>query len=124
MLFGSQGIWGSFQLLAATRRQGSTSYVQQGRCFKLDRAFMEEYNTTIRQYTSNDHAKHMVNPKTIQGPLYYMPHHVVVCRDRKTTKVRTVYKTSSKAPGSLSLNKTLHSGSNLNPDVPQMLLQF
>ncbi|XP_064472598.1 uncharacterized protein LOC135387198 [Ornithodoros turicata] len=89
-----------------------------------DEAVMDEYDSTIRQYLKNDHAERVPDPAVVSGPLYYMAHHAVIRRDRETTKVRIVFDASSKAPGCLSLNETLHAGPNLSPDVLELLLQF
>ncbi|XP_064485951.1 uncharacterized protein LOC135398480 [Ornithodoros turicata] len=91
----------------------------------LDSALMEEYDMTIRQYLLNDHAEHVREPESpVSGPIYYMPHHTVIRRDRETTKVRIVFDASSKMPGEVSLNETLHAGPDLNSDVLDLLMQF
>ncbi|XP_064464472.1 uncharacterized protein LOC135375756 [Ornithodoros turicata] len=91
---------------------------------RRDQTLLEEYDSTIRQYLRLQHAERVLQPELVAGPLYYMPHHAVIRRDRETTKVRIVFDASSKAHGSLSLNEALHAGPNLNPDVLQLLLRF
>ncbi|XP_064470081.1 uncharacterized protein LOC135384827 [Ornithodoros turicata] len=115
---GKGSLLGDNKALAVQRLQRITKKLLS------DQAVMDEYDSTIRQYLTNDHAERMADPAVVSGPLYYMPHHAVIRRDRETTKVRIVFDASSKAPGCLSRNETLHAGPNLNPDVLELLLQF
>ncbi|XP_064464132.1 uncharacterized protein LOC135375332 [Ornithodoros turicata] len=115
---GKSSLLGDNKALAVQRLQRITKKLLS------DEAVMDEYDSTIRQYLKNDHAERVADPAVVSGPLYYMAHHAVIRRDRETTKVRIVFDASSKAPGCLSLNETLHAGPNLSPDVLELLLQF
>lgn len=53
-----------------------------------------------------------------------MPHQAVVRQERLTTKLRVVFDVSSSAAGKLSLNDTLSSGMNLNPELIDLLIEF
>ena len=59
------------------------------------------------------------------GSVHYLPHHAVVRRDAKTTKLRVVYDASSRANGrETSLNDCLHVGPSLTPLLFDILLRF
>ncbi|XP_064459094.1 uncharacterized protein LOC135369435 [Ornithodoros turicata] len=109
---------GDNKALAVQRLEATT------RKLRRDPALKEEYDSTIRQYLNLDHAQRVSAPESVSEPLYHMPHHAVIRRDRETTKVRIVFDASSKSPGCISRNEALHAGPNLNPDVLQLLLQF
>lgn len=86
---------------------------------------MEECDTMIHQNLLNNHAECVLASKaSVAGPMHYMPHHAIICRDREITKVHIVSNASSKAPGEIPFNGTLHIGPNLNPDMLGLLLQF
>ena len=57
--------------------------------------------------------------------VHYLPHHTVVCKDAKTTKVRIVNKSSSKeGKRGVSLNDCLHVGPGLSPLLYDILIRF
>ena len=59
------------------------------------------------------------------GRTHYLPHHAVVGRDVKTTKLRVVYDASSRADGKgPSLNDCLHVGPSLTQLLFDILLRF
>ncbi|XP_064470107.1 uncharacterized protein LOC135384853 [Ornithodoros turicata] len=85
----------------------------------------ELWHLLASEVAGNGHAERVLETEnTGGGPIYYMPHHAVIRRDRETTKVRIVFDASSKSSGAISLNEALHAGPNLNPDVLDLLLQF
>jgi len=57
------------------------------------------------------------------GRVHYLPHHAVIQKDKKTTKVRVVYDTSAKGGGS-SLNECLHTGPKFEQRILDILLRF
>ncbi|XP_076294565.1 uncharacterized protein LOC143215848 [Lasioglossum baleicum] len=55
---------------------------------------------------------------------YYLPHHGVWRESSSTTKLRVVFNGSSKTTTGISLNDILHSGPNLLPEIPDLLLRW
>ncbi|XP_076301718.1 uncharacterized protein LOC143219726 [Lasioglossum baleicum] len=55
---------------------------------------------------------------------YYLPHHGVFRESSTTTKLRVVFNGSSKTTTGISLNDILHSGPNLLPEIPDLLLRW
>ena len=57
--------------------------------------------------------------------VHYLPHHAVIRKDAKTTKVRVVYDASSKeGKGGVSLNDCLHVGPALSLLLYEILIRF
>lgn len=53
-----------------------------------------------------------------------MPHHAVLREDKVTTKLRVVFDASSHEEGCPSLNDSLFTGPNLNPNLLDVLIKF
>lgn len=85
---------------------------------------LQRYDTVIRQYLLLNHAE--VVPKVVPDDrvVYYMPHREVVREESLTTKLRVVFDASSHSQGVPSLNDCLDKGTNLNPELLQVLLRF
>jgi len=58
-----------------------------------------------------------------EAKIHYIPHHAVVRRDRKTTKLRIVYDASAKSKGP-SLNDRLYAHPKFNQHILDILLRF
>ena len=57
--------------------------------------------------------------------IHYLPHHAVIRKDAKTTKLRVVYDASSKeGKNGVSLNDCLHVGPTLSPLLYEILIRF
>ena len=57
------------------------------------------------------------------GRVHYLPHHVVIWNDKKTTRVRVVYDASAKQGGP-SLNDCLCKGPKFDQKILDILLRF
>lgn len=58
------------------------------------------------------------------SPVYYMSHHMVICKDHETTKVCTIFDISFRGTGMNSMNGLFNGGPNVNPDIIQLLFNF
>lgn len=58
-----------------------------------------------------------------EAKIHYIPHHAVVRRDRKTTKLRIMYDASAKSKGP-SLNDRLYAHPKFNQHILDILLRF
>ena len=74
---------------------------------KHEPAILREYNTIIREQLRKGIVEVVSEAADMPGPTHYLPHHAVVRRDKKTTKVRVVYNASAKSTGP-SLNDCPH----------------
>uniref|UniRef100_A0A1I7U681 Integrase catalytic domain-containing protein n=1 Tax=Caenorhabditis tropicalis TaxID=1561998 RepID=A0A1I7U681_9PELO len=57
------------------------------------------------------------------GPVYHIPHDVVVKEDSNNTKLRIVLDASSHAKGQLSLNDCIHSGPSILQKIPGIMMR-
>lgn len=85
---------------------------------------IQEFNEAIREYLRNWFAENVVENRKPKNPVYYIPHQAVIRQDSQTTKLRVVFGASSSAEECSSLNGTLCSGPNLNPDLTDFLIKF
>jgi len=100
---------------------------------KREPYLLKEYDSIIQEQQKNGIVE-TVPEKEDQMPdedklntkrIHYSPHHAVVRRDRKTTKVRIVYDGSAKnCKDERSLNDCLEVGDNYIPHVFEMLTRF
>ena len=83
-----------------------------------------EYNRIIEEQSSKGIISE-VDPKAeIKiGRLHYLLHHLVIRKDKQTTKVRIVYDAPAKSTG-LSRNKYLYAGPQLISDIYEVLMRF
>ncbi|KAG7479521.1 hypothetical protein JOB18_027207 [Solea senegalensis] len=96
------------------------------RKLKTDAALYTRYNDVIKDYIEQGMCEDAPNdvpaaehPETVK---YHMPHHAVLREDKVTTKLR-VFDASSHE-GCPSLNDSLLTGPNLNPNLLDVLIQF
>ena len=82
---------------------------------KYDSVIQEQLNLGI-VVPVNEHAD-------CTNRIHYLPHHVVIRKDKSTTKVRVVYDASAKTEGP-SLNDCLHIGPSLHWKILDILLRF
>lgn len=85
---------------------------------------LKEYDRVIKEQLEKGIIEPVVEMEGTEK-IHYLPHHAVVRREAKTTKVRVVYDASSKEEkGGVSLNDCLHVGPPLTPLLFNILLRF
>lgn len=82
---------------------------------------MEDY---LQQGICEDVPENDSAAESTETVKYYLPHHAVLREEKAMTKLRVVFDASSHEAGSLSLNNCLYTGSNLNPDLLDVLIKF
>ena len=86
---------------------------------------MQKYDGIIRQQLDQRVIERVDNSLSQHVKSYYLPHHPVLTPKKATTKVRIVYDASSKARSDMSsLNKCLHQGPVILPDLCGLLIRF
>ena len=81
---------------------------------------MEEYDSVIKEQLEKGIIEPVIELERAEK-IHYIPHHAVVRKDAKTTKVRVVYDASCKESlKGASLNDCLHIG----PKLAQLLFIF
>ena len=82
---------------------------------KKEPDILDEYDKTIKDQLSSGVIEPVIELERADK-IHYLPHHAVVRKDAKTTKVRVVYDASCKeSPKDSSLNDCLHVGPKLAP---------
>ena len=85
---------------------------------------LQEYDHIIKEQLQSGIIEPVVELERSEK-IHYLPHHAVVRKEAKTTKVRVVYDASCKeSKNSLSLNDCLHVGPPLTPLLFDILLRF
>ena len=85
---------------------------------------MEEYNQVISSQLEAGIIEPVAELEKAEK-IHYLPHHAVVRKQAKITKVRVVYNASCKeGKNSVSLNDCLHVGPPLTPLLLEILLRF
>ena len=98
----------------------------QMRKLKKDPHLLEEYDLVIQEQLRDGVIEAVSDLEVPEmGRTHYLPHHAVVRRDAKTTKLRVVYDASSRADGKgPSLNDCLQVGPSLTQLLFDILLRF
>ena len=86
---------------------------------------LNEYRNIIKEQEALGIIKRVDPDKKVQtGQVTYLPHHPVVRKDKKTTKVRIVYDASAKDRNGTSLNSCLYTGPCLLKTVAEIVTRF
>ena len=86
---------------------------------------IREYNQIIEEQLSKGIVEKVAAEDNEKENVHYLPHHVVIRRDRATTKLRIVYDGSAKPPERThSLNDCLETGPNSTPQLLDTLVNF
>ena len=85
---------------------------------------LEEYDNVIKDQLQKGIVERVdeAEPGEV-GKVHYLPHHVVIRRDKETTRLRVVYDASSKSNG-ISLNSCLYTGPSLSKNILDILIRF
>ena len=93
-----------------------------------DPALLHEYDNIIKDQEKNgiiERAEELCSKEEINRGIHFSSPHVVVHKDRETTKVRIVYDGSAKSSKQgRSLNECLETGPNYIPHIFDMLAKF
>ena len=85
------------------------------------------YREAINKYVENGVAEEVPSDEitpTDGRPVFYLPHHAIIRKDKQTTKTRIVFDASAKDSNGVSLNSCLEPGPALQPDLVGILLRF
>ena len=87
-------------------------------------ALLQEYDVVIRDQLDRGIIEPVKEPQSRdRGNTHYIPHHVVVRREKETTKLRVVFDASAKSTGP-SLNECLYVGPLLSWGILEIILRF
>ena len=85
---------------------------------------LKEYDNIIHEQLDRGIIERVDPTSTGEGSrIHYLPHHAIIRRDKKTTKMWIVYDASAKSDGP-SLNDCLYSGPSLAENIVDILLRF
>ena len=89
-----------------------------------DSEVLKEYDSVIKEQLKKGIVEVVERPGEGEvGKTYYLPHHVVIRRDKTTTKLRVVYDASTRYDGP-ALNDCLYTGPPLAENIFDILLRF
>ena len=98
------------------------------RRLQSDKEMLSDYDSAIKDQLSKGIIELAQKPwaTDFSGKIYYIPHHAVIRRDKKTTNLRIVYDASARSGGP-SLNDCLYAGPSfghnildINPSFPNV----
>ena len=91
---------------------------------RQDPKTLKEYDNIIKEQIARGIIERVDETSTTDAScVHYLPHHAIIRRDKKTTKLRIVYDASAKSEGP-SLNDCLYSGPSLAENIVDILLGF
>lgn len=85
---------------------------------------LKAYDAVIKEQAALGIVERVPELETAEK-IHYLPHHAVIRKDAKTTRLRVVYDASSKeGKRGVSLNDCLHVGPTLSPLLYEILIRF
>ena len=94
------------------------------RRLQQDPKTLKEYDNIIQEQIARGVIERVDETSTTNASrVHFLPHHAIIRRDKKTTKLRIVYDASAKSVGH-SLNDCLYSGPSLAENIVDILLRF
>ncbi|XP_077262536.1 uncharacterized protein LOC143897601 [Temnothorax americanus] len=94
------------------------------RRFDAHPAQRDEYSEFLREYEALGHMREVPASDSNDTQCVFIPHHLVIREDSKTTHLRVVFNASCPSSNGSSLNDHLLSGPKLQPDLPVVILQW
>ncbi|GFX12187.1 DUF1758 domain-containing protein [Trichonephila clavipes] len=94
------------------------------RRLRRDKTLNTHYKETIQDYLNQGIQKVKDTEISVHKPIYYLPHQAIKKQGRVTTSTRIVFDAASRQANELSLNDCLWPGSNLNPNLLDVLINF
>ena len=85
----------------------------------------QEYHSVMQEQLQQCIIEKVVDelPKKDGRTVHYLPHHVIICKNKMTTKLRIIYDASARAD-SPSLNDCLFSGPKFNQSILDIILRI
>ena len=95
------------------------------RRLQSDKEMLRDYDSVIKDQFSKGIIELVQKPwaSDFSGKIHYIPHHAVIRRDKKTTKLRIVYDASARSAGP-SLNDCLYAGPSFGQNILDIILRF
>ncbi|XP_034945919.1 uncharacterized protein [Chelonus insularis] len=94
------------------------------RKFESNPDFHQSYKSFLQEYKQLGHMVEVVDTEKTSHPVFYLPHHGVIRETSSTTKLRVVFNGSCRTSNGIPLNQTLHTGSKLQIDLNDVLINF
>ena len=91
---------------------------------KNDPELLESYDKMFREQLSLGVIEQIDTPNSKPGQVHYLPHHPVICFNKKTARVCAVFGASAELKGNSSLNDCLHKGPQHISLIFDILLRF
>ncbi|XP_076301924.1 uncharacterized protein LOC143220066 [Lasioglossum baleicum] len=113
----------AFTVLGDSRKTAAIMLSKLERRFLNSGDFAARYRSFLDEYLQLNHMELATGIRE-NTKNYYLPHHGVWRESSSTTKLRVVFNGSSKTTTGISLNDILHSGPNLLPEIPDLLLRW
>ena len=82
-----------------------------------------KYNQVLSSHLKKEYIRKLTPEESMVRPKWFLPHFPVICEDKATTKVRSVFDSAAKFKGH-SLNDMMHAGPKLQNDLVDILIRF
>jgi hypothetical protein len=109
--------------LGESRTAAEQRLLAMERKFNKDPHFAQLYRDFMSEYLTLGHMTECNEP-SLDTVHYYLPHHGVLKESSSTTKLRTVFDASCKSSSGVSLNDILMTGTKLQNNIADILMQF
>ena len=82
-----------------------------------------KYNEVLSSHLKKGYIRKLTPEESMVRPKWFLPQFPVICEDKATTKVRSVFDSAAKFKGR-SLNDMMHAGPKLQNDLVNILIHF